>query len=131
VLITVDDVQARTGESYEGADLARVNAFIEDVSALITDFCLPTVIPSPTPGSVKAVAAMEVRRYLNTEPGVYTDRIDTLSEAYGYRGAAVVLAPEAEAALTKWIRTQRSAIRTIRLVRPEDWDTVTGTTTTP
>jgi hypothetical protein len=130
MLITVADVQARTGETYADAELARVNAFIEDVTGLVTDFCSPTIIPDPTPASVKAIAAMEVRRFLNTEPGVSQDRVDTLSEGYAYGGAAIALSPGAEAALKKWLRTKRSSLRTVRLVRPAEWDVIAPTAPT-
>lgn len=130
-LVTVEDVQARTGETYQGTELARVNAFIEDVSALIGDFVatLGGSIPDPTPGSVKAVAVMEVRRYLNTDPGVYTERVDVISDSFAYQGAAVALSPGAEDSLKRWIRSTRKGLRTIQLVRPECWDEATGTVT--
>lgn len=129
MLITVADVQARTGETYVSTELARVNAFIEDVTGLVTDFCLPTIMPTPTPATVKAVAVMEVRRFLNTEPGVSQDRVDTLSEGYAYGGAAVALSPGAVDGLKKWLKTKRkTSLRTIRLVRPSEWDVIPPTT---
>jgi hypothetical protein len=121
VLITVEDVQARTGQTYTDTDLARVNAFIEDVSGLIADYCYPLTIPSPTPATVKAVAALEVRRMLNVEPGVAQERIDNLSESFEAGGATLALSNGAKDALNGWKRTQRKGISTLRLVTPRQY----------
>jgi hypothetical protein len=131
LLVTVADIEARTATVYAGAELARVNAAIADVSALITDYCR-RVFTDPVPAGVVAVAAMEVRRVLNTEPGIATERVADLSSGFAYGGSAVALSPDAMRALDRYMRSLRSGIGIIQLIRPEDWDAaVLANPTTP
>jgi len=118
VLITANEVSIQTGQTYEGADLERVNAFIVDVSAAIETFCRKT-FTEPVPQAVKAVAMIEVRRLLNTEPGVSTERIADLSTGYAYGGAAVLLSNGSKEDLKNYLRWKRSSSGSIRLVSPD------------
>lgn len=120
MLITVPDIEARTGTTYTGTELARVNAAIADVSALIEDFCKKTWL-APVPPAVVAIAASEVRRNLNMDPGVANERVADLASGYAYAGAVLALTPDTERALRRVLRSSRSPISTIQLVRPEDW----------
>lgn len=120
MLITAADITARTGVTYEGTELARVNAAIQDVSALIEDYC-KKVWPSPVPPAVIAVTASEVRRNLNMEPGVANERVADLSSGYAFGGDVLPLTPGTEKALDRALRKSRSPIGTIQLVRPENW----------
>jgi hypothetical protein len=131
VLITAADITAWTGEIYTDSDLERVNAAIADVSASIEIFLLTRgiTVPDPVPALLVAVARMEVRRVLNSEPGVATERLGDLSSGYAYGGAAYDLSPGAEHALRRYVRSLRGVISSIQLVRPEYWDEVTGTVT--
>lgn len=119
MLVTVADIEARTGTIYVGAELARVNAAIADVSALIEDFCKKTFL-APVPPAVVAIAAGEVRRNLNTEPGVANERVADLASGYAYGGAVLALTPDSERALRRVLRGTRGPIGYIQLVRPEE-----------
>ena len=133
MLITASDITAWTGETYEGPALDQVNAAIADVSASIEIFLLlrGITVPTPTPASLVAISRMEVRRYLNSEPGISNERIADLSSGYAYGGAAYVLSPGAESALQRYARTLKGSMGSIRLVRPERWDCVTETESSP
>lgn len=132
MLITAADITAWTGETSTGADLDRVNTAIADVSASIDIFLLSRglTVPSPTPAALVAIARMEVRRVLNSEPGVSTERIGDLSSGYAYGGAAFDLSPGAERALKRYVRSVRGSVGYIQLVRPENWDEIPPTTPT-
>ncbi|GAA3537207.1 hypothetical protein GCM10022419_016310 [Nonomuraea rosea] len=99
MLMTVTDIEARTGQTYEDEQLDRVNAFVGDVTALVESYLGRTYTTSTPPAAVRAVACLEVIRYLNTDPGVASDRIGDLSTAYAYGGAVVVLSRDAKDAL--------------------------------
>lgn len=132
MLITADQVSALTGQTYEGIELNRVNAAIEDVSASIEVFLAirRIAVPVPTPAAIVTVARMEVRRVLNSEPGVSTERLADLSSGYAYGGAAYDLSPGAQSALKRYVRSLRGPLSSIQLVRPENWDEIPPTTPT-
>ena len=129
MLCTVSDIEARTGDTFTGAELGRVNAFIEDVSAAIETYLRSKgkTLPDPVPGSIKAAATMEVRRMLNVDPGIANGRVDILAESYTDGGRSYVLSPACREELSIWVKSTRKSLRTVRLVRPEDWDEVTAT----
>lgn len=114
-IITVADIEARTGQTFEDERLVQVKSFITDVTALVETW-LGRVFTStsPAPAAVKAVACLEVIRYLNTDPGVATDRVGDLSTGYAYGGAVVVLSRDAKEALRPFRR--RPGISSIRVV---------------
>lgn len=99
MILTVSDIEARTGQVYEDEQLDRVNAFISDITALIEAFLGRSFENTPAPPAVKAVAALEVMRLLNSDPGIASDRVGDLSTSYAYAGAVVALSEESKAAL--------------------------------
>ena len=90
MLLDISDIEARTGNSYtDPAEIARVEAAIEDVTALIESYCKRTF--DPVPAAVKAVAAREVIAALNVDPGIASERVGDLSTAYAGSGAVTAL----------------------------------------
>ena len=91
MLLDISDIEARTGNSYtDPAEIARVEAAIEDVTALIESYCKRT-FTDPVPAAVKAVAAREVIAALNVDPGIASERVGDLSTAYAGSGAVTAL----------------------------------------
>lgn len=114
MLMSVADIEARTGQVYEDERLDQVNAFITDVTALVEAFLGRTYDTATPPAAVKAVACLEVIRYLNTDPGVASDRVGDLSTSYAYGGAVVALSKDTKDALRpfRW----RSGLGSIQIV---------------
>lgn len=81
-LCSVEDIQVRLGTPLEGDEALRVEAFIEDVSALIVAYCRGTTIPNPVPAEFKAVAVAEVIRAMNANPGIIAEEIGEISTRY-------------------------------------------------
>lgn len=81
-LCTVEDIQVRLGTPLEGDEALRVEAFIDDVSALIESHCRGTTFGDPPPAEVKAVAIAEVMRALNANPGIIAEEIGEISTRY-------------------------------------------------
>jgi hypothetical protein len=81
-LCTVEDIQVRLGQTLEGDDALRVEAFIDDVSAMIVAYCRGTDITDPPPAEIKAVAVAEVMRALNAIPGIIAEQIGEISTRY-------------------------------------------------
>lgn len=121
MLITAEEVSVQTGQTYEGDDLARVVSFIEDITAAIEVYCRKA-FDDPAPRAVKAVAIMEVRRLLNSEPGVSTERISDLSTSYAYGGAGFVLSASAKSDLLDYLRSSRKPWGSIQLIGPRGSD---------
>ncbi|WP_218040224.1 hypothetical protein [Actinomadura sp. WMMB 499] len=117
MLITADEVSVQTRETYTAEDLDRVNSFIQNVTDAIEVYCRRT-FSDPAPGAVKAVALLEVRRLLNSEPGVSTERIADLSTGYAYGGGAVLLSNSAKADLRAYLRWKRPGVGSIRVFSP-------------
>ena len=117
MLITAEEVSVQTKQEYTGDDLAQVNSFIADVTSAIEVFCRKT-FSDPVPRAIKAVAMMEVRRLLNTEPGVSTERISDLSTSYAYGGSGFVLSSSAKSDLRDYMRSTRPPWGSIRLIGP-------------
>jgi hypothetical protein len=117
MLVTVAEVEARTGQTYTGAELTRVTSFITDITAAIETYCRRT-FTEPVPTVVKAVALVEIRRLLNTEPGVSNERIADLSTGYAYGGAAVLLSNAAKSDLDDYMSSIRPRWGSIQLVPP-------------
>ncbi|WP_043617366.1 hypothetical protein [Nonomuraea candida] len=114
MLMTVADIEARTGQIYEDERLVQVESFIADVTGLVETYLGRTYTTAAPPAAVKAVACLEVMRYLNTDPGVASDRIGDLATSYAYGGAVVVLSRDAKDALRpfRW----KSGLGSIQLV---------------
>lgn len=116
MLLTVADIEARTGQTYEDEQLTKVESYVQDVTALVEDFLGISYETATPPTALRAIAAREVMRYLNTDPGVSSDHIGDLTT--NYVGGIDVLSPQTEAALRRY-RSRlrgRSGISSIRLV---------------
>lgn len=116
MLLTVADIEARTGQTYEDERLTQVETYVIDVTGLIEDFLDISYATSTPPAALKLIAAREVMRYLNTDPGITSDHIGELST--GYQGGIDVLSPQTEAALRRY-RTRlkgRRGIGSIQLI---------------
>lgn len=93
-LTTVEDLTARTGVTYAGADLVQVQAVLADVSAIIRarrpQIDAWITAAKIDPQVVKAVACQAAARYLNTrETGGLGVRSETHPEyAYTLTSAA-------------------------------------------
>lgn len=78
---STDDVAARLGRVLDPAtEIPKVNALIEDVSALVDGFCRRSF--EPVPGVVKAVVCLEVIRALNSTPGVSMEHVGDVLVRY-------------------------------------------------
>jgi hypothetical protein len=118
MLLTVSDIEARTGQIYEDAQLTQVQTYVLDVTGLVEDFLGVSFEATNPPNAVRAIAAREVMRYLNTDPGVATEHVGDLSTGYTNGGAIEVLSPATEAALRRYRSSLRgrSGIGSVRLV---------------
>ena len=115
MLLTVEDIEARTGQTYTtDEEISRVQAAIEDVTALIESYCGRT-FRAPVPAAVKAVAAREVIAALNVDPGIASERVGDLSTAYAGGGSVVTLSRSSLQALRRF---RNVPVRSIRLVSP-------------
>ncbi len=81
-LCSVEDIQVRLGTPLEGDEALRVEAFIDDVSALIVAHCRGVVFSDPPPEEIKAVAIAETMRALNANPGIIAEEIGEISTRY-------------------------------------------------
>lgn len=113
MLMSVADIEARSGQVYEDEQLDQVQALIDDVTGLVEDFLGRYFTTAAPPRAVKAIACMEVRRHLNVDPGIASDRVGDLSTGYAHQGEVVVLSPSALARLRPYKR--RSGIGSIQL----------------
>ncbi|MEU4726545.1 hypothetical protein AB0G06_43700 [Nonomuraea dietziae] len=113
-LMTVADIEVRTKQVYEGEDIDQVQALIDDVTGLIEDFLGLTYETVAPPRAVKALACMEVRRHLNTDPGIAAERVGDLNTNYAHGGAVVALSDDVEAKLRRYRR--RRGIGSIRVI---------------
>jgi len=80
-LCTVEDIQVRLGQPLEGDEALRVEALIEDVSALVVAHCRGRDF-DPVPAEVKAVVVSEVLRAMNANPGIIAEEIGEISTRY-------------------------------------------------
>lgn len=81
-LCTVEDIQVRLGQALEGDEALRVEALIEDITALIVAYCRGKVFIDPPPTDVKAVAVSETMRAMNANPGIIAEDIGEISTRY-------------------------------------------------
>lgn len=114
LLITAEEVGVQNRTTYEGEALAQVNSFIQAISAAIETYSKRTY-SEPVPAFIKSVALIEVRRLLNSEPGVANERIGDLATAYEF---TALLSNSAKADLKAYLRWMRPGISTIRLFSP-------------
>ncbi|MER5643944.1 hypothetical protein [Streptosporangium sp. NPDC002524] len=114
MLMTVTDIEARTGQVFEDERLIQVQSFIADITALVETFLRRSYATTRAPASVKAIACLEVIRTLNTDPGVAADRVGDLSTTYAYAGAVTTLSPAAKESLRPFRR--RGGLGSIQVI---------------
>ncbi|GAA2665234.1 head-tail connector protein [Nonomuraea recticatena] len=81
MLAQVSDVQVRLGRPLTVDEASRVQALIEDVSALVITYCRKDFTPA-VPADVKATTCSEVIRLLNSNPGIIAEEIGEISTRY-------------------------------------------------
>lgn len=97
---SADDVAARLGRMLDPTlEVPRVNALIEDVSALVDSFCR-RVFNDPVPGIVKAIVCAEVMRAINQTPGISQEHVGDVQIRYVTSPTA--LSSAAREALTRY-----------------------------
>ncbi|WP_441111178.1 hypothetical protein [Nonomuraea sp. ZG12] len=127
--MSVADIEARTQQVYEDAALIQVQSYIIDITGLIEDFLGRSYATTEPPAAVRAIACREVMRYVNTDPGIATDRLGELSTGYAHQGAIEVLSDATESALRRY--RNRRGIGSIQLVSRFIPDPVEDTGSTP
>ncbi|MEV0445283.1 hypothetical protein AB0I84_07550 [Streptomyces spectabilis] len=108
------DIEVRIGRAFEDAEKPRVEAFIQDASALIADYC-GSRYREDAPG-IRAVLCSEVIRWLAIQPGVVRERTGDLEVEFGSTSSAQQLSPAARTALRRY----RPALRSLPLIRERD-----------
>ncbi|WP_406153576.1 DUF1320 domain-containing protein [Streptomyces anulatus] len=101
---TVDDVAARIGRPIADDEKTRVEAFIEDASAFVTDYCTGRWDRTSPPATFKAIVSTEVIRWMSVAPGVVLERTGELETQFGQTASAQGLSREAKQALSKYRR---------------------------
>lgn len=114
MIITAADVGTQNKTTYTGEDLAQVESFIENVSAAIEMYCKRS-FSEPVPSVIKAIALLEVRRLLNSEPGVANERLAELSTTYEF---TALLSNSSKADLKAYLRWTSPRVGVIRLYSP-------------
>lgn len=89
-LLSIAELQARTGKTYSGTELAQANAFIEDASALVreiaeTDFHDPDTGAFARPEAIRPVVVAMVRRALELPVGAAAGLTGEQIGAYGWQ----------------------------------------------
>ncbi|GHF38602.1 hypothetical protein GCM10010218_19720 [Streptomyces mashuensis] len=97
---TVEDVAVRLGRPIDAEERARVEAFIDDASALVQDYCGGRY-DEDAPG-IRAVICSEVIRWLAMQPGVLSERTGDVEVTYGAAASAQALSPASRAALKRY-----------------------------
>ncbi|MFD8088966.1 hypothetical protein [Streptomyces malaysiensis] len=101
---TSEDVAARLGRPVPDEEKARVEAFIEDASAFVTDYCTGRWDRTSPPATFKAVVCAEVIRWMSVAPGVVMERTGELETQFGQTAWNQGLSPESKRALSKYRR---------------------------
>ncbi|MBD0739843.1 hypothetical protein [Streptomyces sp. CBMA29] len=100
---TVEDVAARLGRPIADSETPRFQALLDDVSALIADYCTANnwTMDSP-PATFKAVAAAEAIRWSAVDPGVVLERTGEMETQYGVTASNNELSQAARNSLSKY-----------------------------
>lgn len=90
-LISIEDLEARTGKEYAGTQLAQAEAFIEDASDLVrliaeTDFH-DDAGALDLPGAIRPVVVAMVRRALEVPVGAAAGLTAEMVGAYSWQSA--------------------------------------------
>ncbi|MCY0923844.1 hypothetical protein OS965_37915 [Streptomyces sp. H27-G5] len=108
--ITVGDISVRLGRTIGDDEKPRVEAFIEDASALVRDHCGSGY--AETPG-IKAVICAEVIRWLAVAPGIVSERVGDIQVEFGSSATTQSLSPAARTSLKRY----RRKLASISLIR--------------
>ncbi|QUI30678.1 hypothetical protein H9W91_07265 [Streptomyces alfalfae] len=103
-LATTDDVAARLGRPIADDEKPKVEAFIEDASAFVADYCTGTWDVASPPAVFKAVVCAEVIRWLSVSPGVVSEKVGDLQVDFESSAVAQNLSPAAQMALRRYRR---------------------------
>ncbi|MCZ4119032.1 hypothetical protein [Streptomyces sp. H39-S7] len=114
-LATTDDVSARVGQSFTATELPRVLAFLDDATALVTDYCTGTWDRTNPPAAFKGVVCGEVIRWLSIAPGVVLERTGEMETQYGVAASNQELSQAAKNSLSKY----RLKAATINIREPD------------
>ncbi|MEU3825223.1 hypothetical protein AB0F36_07845 [Streptomyces sp. NPDC029080] len=101
---TVDDVAARLGRPIADDEKPRAEAFIDDASAFVSEYCTGTWDRTAPPAIFKTVVCAEVIRWLSVAPGVILERTGELETQFGQTASNQGLSRDAKAALSKYRR---------------------------
>ncbi|MFJ4093448.1 hypothetical protein ACIPYS_17860 [Kitasatospora sp. NPDC089913] len=110
---SVEDVAARLGRPVLDDEKPRVDALLDDVSALIAEHCTGTWDRVNPPASFKVVACAEVIRWLAVTPGVISERTGELEIQFSASASTAGLSEAAKSGLRRY----RRALSSIPLVR--------------
>ncbi|MFT2017714.1 hypothetical protein ACMA1D_18020 [Streptomyces sp. 796.1] len=108
------DIEVRIGRTFEAAERLRVEAFIQDASALIADYC-GSGYREDAPG-IRAVLCSEVIRWLAVQPGIVSERVGDVEVQFGSSASAQQLSPAARTSLKRY----RRKLTSIPLTRGPD-----------
>ncbi|MFH8346782.1 hypothetical protein [Streptomyces sp. NPDC018045] len=114
--VSVTDIEVRIGRAFEGAEKPQVEAFIQDASALIRDYC-GSRYSEDAPG-IRAVLCSEVIRWLSVQPGIVSERVGDIEVQFGSTSSVQQLSPAARASLKRY----RRKLGTVALTRHEGAD---------
>ncbi len=112
--ISVTDIEVRLGRPVEPEQKPRVEAFIDDASALIADYC-GSGYHEDTPG-IRAVLCSEVIRWLAVQPGVVSEQVGDVEVQFGSSASGQQLSPAARTSLKRY----RRKLTSISLTRGPD-----------
>lgn len=135
-LITIAELQARTGQTYAGTELAKANAAIEDASALVRQIgeseFHDVAAALDLPEAIRPVVVAMVRRALEVPTGAAAGMTAEMVGAYSWQagGGGDSSGPAASLYATKReIRIIRKAagVSTLKSIPIESPYTTTGT----
>ncbi|MET8164692.1 hypothetical protein ABZT34_10590 [Streptomyces sp. NPDC005329] len=103
-LATPADISARLGRPLADDEGPRVQAFLDDATALVEEYCTGRWDRATPPAIFKTVVCGEVIRWLSVAPGVILERTGELETQFGQTASNQGLSREATAALRKYRR---------------------------
>lgn len=100
-LATLVDVQNRLGREITDVwEQRRVQAYLDDISALVQVYCTRG-IPTPIPGDIVAVVCEEVIAAMNSAPGLLSDQTGDVREAFASNAGPGGLSRQAKVSLSR------------------------------
>ncbi|MFD5697847.1 head-tail connector protein [Streptomyces lasiicapitis] len=116
--ITTSDIEVRLGRKIQDDEKPRVEAFIEDASALVADYCGSGFRES---AGIKAVICAEVIRWLAVQPGIVSEKVGDIQVEFGTSATTQSLSPTARTSLKRYRRKLSSVPL---MVDQPKWDEV-------